>query len=286
MYSTECARLAERHPDLAGTIQKIAEQLKRAGSNGLIRVHEMASLIQADPNQVASVLEKLARGELLVAESMIECGHCRMAAPHAEFLRQHEEEGEYACTSCHRPLTHRAVRHLTAYRHQASTSPDEPLAAGTEQAGSDISPVPEPIPFCVVVTHEGTVHLDEAGYRQLAESASDYEIFADERAASVTKRMPGQAEKETLADIKASYFRIIRAAVEKRGYFDPAIEPPVESHVSGKQTFQRARQTIDIKASGNGSSSWRLFKTKKPENHAVYHFQPEPDCKFALIFLP
>ena len=80
---------------------------------------------------------------------------------------------------------------------------------------------------------------------------------------------------------------MIRAAVETRGYFDPAVTGPAEEQESGKQTFQRARQAIDLKgATAGGATTWRLFKTAIDDKHATYRFEPDPDCRFALIFLP
>ncbi len=138
-----------------------------------------------------------------------------------------------------------------------------------------------------VLTHNGWQDLDESGYGHLVDTAAEYEILADERELAVWKRVDGTTRPQPSKGIQASFFRMIRSAVEKPGYFDPAVEGPDEDQVSGKQIFQRARQAIDIKYTDrDGTTSWRLFKTAKVDNHAVYQFQPDPDCTFALIFLP
>lgn len=138
-----------------------------------------------------------------------------------------------------------------------------------------------------VRTQRGREDLDEAGYKRLLEAAGDYEIFADERSRTVTKRTAGGEKPEHKSDVQAGYFQMIHAAVEKTGYFDPAIDAPDEDMVSGKQIFQRARKAIDVKyRAPSGTMTWRLLKSAKVENRTVYRFQPDPDCKFALIFLP
>ena len=116
MFFTECERLAERHPDLAVTVQQIDEQLARMRAGGIIRASDLASFLGTDPNQVIAVLEKLAREKLLLAEEMVECTYCGMAAPRCEYEQQMEEEGEYCCTSCGRLLADASVRAVTAYR--------------------------------------------------------------------------------------------------------------------------------------------------------------------------
>ncbi|MFH1689270.1 MAG: hypothetical protein ABIE42_03425 [Candidatus Eisenbacteria bacterium] len=137
------------------------------------------------------------------------------------------------------------------------------------------------------ITHSGWQDLDEDSYGRLIESVGEYGIVADERSRVAWKRLDGQESPERREDIQASYFRMIRAAVEKTGYFDPAVDGPDEDQVSGKQIFQRARSAIDVKyRASDDTTQWRLFKTVKVDSHAEYHFQPDPDCRFALVFLP
>ena len=116
MFFTECERLAERYPNLAGTVQGVDAQLAKMRTDGVIRAADFASFLGIDPNQVNAVLEKLAHEKLLVTEEMVECAHCRMAALRSEYQQQLEEEGEYRCTSCDRLLTDTSVKAITAYR--------------------------------------------------------------------------------------------------------------------------------------------------------------------------
>lgn len=136
-------------------------------------------------------------------------------------------------------------------------------------------------------THDGWQDLDDASYRRLLEKVNEYSIVADERSRVVWKRADGRKPPKRATAIKSGYFRMIRAAVERTGYFDPAIEGPMEEQESGQQIFQRARKTIDIKYKDrDGRMRWRLFKTVMVDDHAQYHFNPGPNFKFALIFLP
>ena len=124
--------------------------------------------------------------------------------------------------------------------------------------------------------------LDERQYQDLVAAADDYLIFADELTKTVVKGTG--PDRETATKVKVGYFRMIRAAVSKTfGYFDPAIDGPADQ-VSDKQIFQRARKAFDIKHSDN--KTWTLFDSEKPENHAVYHLNPDPGATFALVFVP
>jgi hypothetical protein len=116
MFFTECECLAERHPDLAAAVQQVDAQLVEMRTDGIIRAADLASFLRIDPNQVDAVLEKLSHEKLLRREEMVECTHCRMAAPRSEYQQQLEDEGEYRCTSCDRPLTDTSAKTITAYR--------------------------------------------------------------------------------------------------------------------------------------------------------------------------
>jgi hypothetical protein len=120
--------------------------------------------------------------------------------------------------------------------------------------------------------------LDDESYRRLVATADSYDIFADELTKTVAKSQ-GRKRSRT-SNVQASHFTMVRAALEARVNFDPGTLDDDLS--SGKQIFQRARQTFDIKT----SSSWALFKTEKVDNHAVYRFDPDPSVSFALVFAP
>jgi len=90
--------------------------LAKLRADGAIRAADLASFLGTDPNQVDAVLEKLAHEKLLLAEEMVECPRCRMAVLRLEYQEQLEEEGEYWCTSCNRPLADATVQAIIAYR--------------------------------------------------------------------------------------------------------------------------------------------------------------------------
>jgi hypothetical protein len=120
------------------------------------------------------------------------------------------------------------------------------------------------------------LNLDDPTYRDLLAAADQYDVFADERQRCVRKG----TNVET--GVQRSRFRSVFAALNSRAPFDPNVAGP--DLTAGKQIFQRARQTFDIKSDG---ASWKIFKTVlTEEGHAVYTFQPDSDVSFAFIFLP
>ncbi len=116
MYFKECARLAERYPDLAGAMKQVDAQLQEMGTAEVIRIGDLASYLGGDSNQIASILEMLAQEGVLLGEEMIECPHCGMAVLRSEYEDELEEEDEFRCTGCARPLPRAAVRPITTYR--------------------------------------------------------------------------------------------------------------------------------------------------------------------------
>ena len=134
--------------------------------------------------------------------------------------------------------------------------------------------------FADVLTADGWKSLTETEYRDLVSNAGTYRIFADERARTACK-LEGR-QRKTTQGIQPSFFRMVRKAAETPGRFDPNVNGLTEEQLSGKQIFQRARKTIDLKC----TSGWALFKTQKIDDHAEYLFRPDADIPFALIFLP
>jgi hypothetical protein len=136
-----------------------------------------------------------------------------------------------------------------------------------------------------VLTRDGWHEVDEAGYQRLIGAAGDYDILADERSRTIWKKDGGKSKRQE--GVRATYFRILRLAAEKKGYFDPNVETLDEEQVSGKQIFRNARRAVDIKHKDtDGKAAWKLFKSVKVENHTEYQFQPDSTLSFALIFLP
>ena len=110
MFFTECARLAEQHPDLASVFEQLDSQLRAMGTAEVIRSDDLASFLNIDPNQMRSALDMFAREGVLLRVEMIECTYCQMAALRSEYQEALDEDDEYRCTSCDRPLTNRTIR--------------------------------------------------------------------------------------------------------------------------------------------------------------------------------
>lgn len=137
-----------------------------------------------------------------------------------------------------------------------------------------------------VRTREGWADLNEQQCRKLAEAADQYDIFVDERTRATARHENGEIKRRR--EVQATYFRLLRDAAEARGYFDPGTDDRYEDVLDDpKQTFVRAGQSIDIKYKDQrGKTTWTLFKTRMAGKHSVYQFDPDPDVRFALIFLP
>jgi DNA-directed RNA polymerase subunit RPC12/RpoP len=116
MFFTECARLAERHPDLAAVLERLDSQFRAMGTVEVLRPDDLASFLNIDPNQIRSALDLLARNKMLDRDDMIECPYCQMAVPWSDYQQALDEDGEYRCTSCDRALTDKTVPIITVYR--------------------------------------------------------------------------------------------------------------------------------------------------------------------------
>jgi|GEM_PF-3315955 len=116
MYFTECASLAERHPNLASTVQKLDALLEKMGTAEVLRADDLASFLKVDQNQVGSILEMLADAAVLRRDERIECCHCRMTALQSEYDVAVDDDDEYTCTSCDQTLTDQDIRRVTTYR--------------------------------------------------------------------------------------------------------------------------------------------------------------------------
>jgi len=117
MFFTECERLAEQHPNLAGVFEKLDSQLKAMGTAEVLRSEDLASFLRIEPNQMRSALDLVARAGVLRRMEMIECSYCQMAALHSDYQEALDDDGEYRCTSCDRELTARTIRFITTYEN-------------------------------------------------------------------------------------------------------------------------------------------------------------------------
>lgn len=122
--------------------------------------------------------------------------------------------------------------------------------------------------------------LDAHGYQALLKAIDTYDVFADERARTVSKTSGGGPKRGTRQDLPASYFQAIRAALEARRDHDPGTGDFDKD--SAKQIFQRARGGFDLKR----RRGWAIFKTLKRGEHAVYRHDPDADVSYAFVFLP
>ena len=126
MFFTECASLAEQHPDLASVFEQLDSQLRAMETAEVIRSEDLASFLKMDQNQMRSALDMLTREELLHRVQMIECRYCQMAVLRSEYEEALEEDDEYRCTSCDRPLTDRTIQIFAAYRSGEKWQPTAP----------------------------------------------------------------------------------------------------------------------------------------------------------------
>ena len=58
----------------------------------------------------------LAQQGVLRREEMIECAYCQTVALPSDYQEAMDEDGEYRCTDCDRPLEQGDIRTITAYR--------------------------------------------------------------------------------------------------------------------------------------------------------------------------
>ena len=113
--------------------------------------------------------------------------------------------------------------------------------------------------------------LDEAAYQRMIGDVSAYDVITDEIAGSVIK-------PKLHPHVPSWHFKTIRAALGKRGHYDPGTGD--DDGLAARQMFQRARRLFDIKNEGR----WAIFPTERIDNHAVYRFDPDPSVTFAFVF--
>ena len=116
MYFRACARFAELHPDLAALVERVDARLTEMEKVEVLRSGDLACVLGADPNQVASILDSLAEQGVLLREEMVECRCCETVVPREDYETQLDEDGEYLCSGCERPLTKVSIRPVTTFR--------------------------------------------------------------------------------------------------------------------------------------------------------------------------
>lgn len=126
MYFRACARFAELHLDLAPLVERVDARLAEMEKVEVLRPGDLACVLGADPNQVASILDFLAERGVLSREEMVECRCCETVVPREDYETQLGEDGEYLCSGCERPLTGSSIRPLTTYRSGKTWKVSEP----------------------------------------------------------------------------------------------------------------------------------------------------------------
>ena len=145
MFFRECARLVEQHPDLASVFDRLDSKLETMGTAEVVRTDDIASFLNIDPNQMRSALDMFGQAGVLDRVEMIECTHCEMAVFRSEYKEAMDEDGEYRCTSCDRPLTDRTIQMIMAYQRgekwpEVSNTNDSSRDTGLpDQAGAGIA---------------------------------------------------------------------------------------------------------------------------------------------------
>ena len=179
MFFTECARLAEQHPDLASVFERLDSQLRAMGTAEVIRPDDLASFLNIDPNQMRSALDMFAEEGVLRRVEMIECAYCQMAAFRSEYQEALIEDDEYRCTSCDRPLTDRTIQVITAYRRGEKWQEASNLRDGSGGVGLRESS-PSSIPSNVMLdeqafyTHDRLAEIFNVGKDSLRKRLDRY----------------------------------------------------------------------------------------------------------------
>lgn len=137
MYFRVCARFAELHRDLAPLVERVDARLAEMEKVEVLRPGDVACVLGADPNQVASILDFLAERGVLSREEMVECRSCETVVPREDHEAQIEEDGEYLCSGCERPLTAASIRPVTTYRSGKAWKVSEPPAASRAEPPPD-----------------------------------------------------------------------------------------------------------------------------------------------------
>jgi len=135
MFFKECACLAEQHPDLASVFEKLDSQLGAMRTAEVIRSDDLASFLTIEPNQMRSALEMFSQVGVLDRVEMIECTYCQMPALRTDYQEGLDEDDEYRCTSCDRPLTNESIEFITTYRRGEKWQGTSNLRDGSGDAG-------------------------------------------------------------------------------------------------------------------------------------------------------
>jgi hypothetical protein len=130
---------------------------------------------------------------------------------------------------------------------------------------------------------EGRRSLDRVALQALHERRSEFMVFADAQSNTVEHSVDGHSKPPK--QLQASYLRVLQVALDADGEAVDAgtIDLP-DLENSAKQTFQMARNAVDIKVGGD--QHWLLFKSERVGKRVDYVFRPDPGATYCFIFSP
>lgn len=279
MFFTECANLAERHPDLAAAVQRIDAQLREMRTAEVIRVDGLASFLGLDPNQTSAVLEGLVEAGVLAAEEMVECAHCGMAILRSDYDEVMEEEDEYRCTSCDRLWEGRRVQAVTTYRRGKKWPESPPDFTDDRVAERSIGPAEEyPNGHCQIITSNSLKQIGKNEYERLVSGRKTYDIFIDGFTREVSHK------GKTRPKLTPTEFAIICEYIESKVVMRPLSTKTGagRSREAANKLFSNARKKVDTKF---GRYEYLVFRTHKATEPAMksFQFDPPEDLTYCLI---
>ncbi len=291
MYFAESARIAERHPDLAATIQKVDAQLARVSPGAVIYGDDWASLLRADRHQVGSVLELLADAGILQSQEMFECEHCEMPVLRSDYEAALEEEDEYRCTSCDRPWEEGPGEAITTFGlgekwkeiPEARMMPRPPDATGATVLRGRSAEEEAPSPYCRVITRSGTSTMPKSRYDELVRRRDQYGMFIDALTGEASCRQGNGRPR--VAKLTPSEAGILVDLVEAGKPMRPRATQTGDRCASAdaaSRLLERARRKADVKLGRYEFRAFRLHKSPDPKFKS-YAFAPPDDLEYCVI---
>ncbi len=136
-------------------------------------------------------------------------------------------------------------------------------------------------PCAVAYLPEGQRSLDRVALQALREKRSEFMVFADAQSNTVEHFVDGHSQLPKR--LQASYLRVLQVTLDAGGEAVDAgaIDLP-DLENSAKQTFQMARNAVDIKVGDD--QHWLLFKSERVGKRVDYAFRPDPGATYCFIF--
>ncbi len=276
MFFTECANLAERHPNLASAVQKIDAQLREMCTAEVIRVGDLASFLGLDSNQTSAVLKGLAEAGILAVEEMVECSHCGMAVLRSDYDKTLEEDDEYRCTNCDRLWKNGRVQTITTYRRGDKWPEPPPDPAHTESFVEPAEGLPKG--HCRMITNDGVKQLNKNQYENLVSGRKAYDVFIDGFTREVLRK--GKARPK----LSPTEFVIICEYIESKAAMRPLSTKigKGRSREAANKLFENARNKVDTSLSRYEYLAFRTHKATEPALKS-FQFDPPKDLTYCLI---